>query len=270
MKTLSLLLLGGTVLHMLAAGPAEAVTVTYELTIFEGNESETFEGEVRLVEEAPNSSGTPSASFLINGDKPATTLVGQVDEAFEFAGNTVTGLTFSNVLDPISTVAFGVTDNGAPSDFALSVFGLAIAPPLTGPAELTSSIIATCSDADGAGGSNGGPGCAYSPIGGNPSVASYDINGIIVAPLDINPGEIIDGLAGAGTLFMATTTIDCSVAPYAPACTTMSHSIAFTGPGGGDSLTFNSRLEINAIPAPLTLGLLSAGLFALGCFTRRR
>jgi hypothetical protein len=272
-KTLKLLLLGGTALGMLAASPAAAVTITYELTIFEGNESQTFEGEVRLQEEDGNgivNGNIPAPLNAGTGDKPQTTLVGRVDEVFQFAGNTVTGLTFSNVLDPISTVALAVTDFGAPSIFALSVFGLAILPTITGPADLMSSIVATCTDADGAGGSAGGAGCTYSPIGGNPTVAAYDINGIFVPALDINPGETIDGVAGAGAVFSAMTTINCGLAPYAPACATMSHTIGFVGPGGGDTLTFNSRLEIFAVPAPLTIGLLGAGLFALGCATRRR
>jgi hypothetical protein len=265
MKTLVSMLCAGVASVLLTTTPAMAVTISYELTIFEGNESEIFEGQVVLQEES-NGDVAPSASSAVNGNKPQTTLVGKVDSDFVFKDNRVTGLSFTNILDPVSTVTFGVTDVGASSIFALSVFGLGIVPSLTGMAELTSSIQATCSDADQAGGS-GGAGCAYSPAPGESRIAQYDINGLFIPALDLNPGEILDGTSVTGTLFTAMTSIDCGAAPYAPACTTMSHSIAFTGPGGGDSMTFRSRLEIVAaapsVPEPGTIALAGLGLVGL-------
>ena len=269
-------LMGGAAVGLLAASPSLAAPVVFGEVTIDGEVFEfrtTLEPEPQIepfviVDEPGNGNGSENGNGDVKSDDVFSGSVNVGD--FQTDNGAITNLTFTNILDPVSNVAFGVTDFGAPSVFALAVFGLAIAPPIPGLALVESSIVATCSDGpDAPVGS-----CPTAPVAPATHIASYDINGLVLPALDLNPGEVIDtsgaGGIGLGAVFTASTVIDCFALFGAGGCTTMSHAIAFVGPGGGDAVTYNSRLEITGIPEPLTLASFAGGLLALGGMALRR
>lgn len=172
-----------------------------------------------------------------------------------------------SLLDPVQTLVLGVTDAGAPSEFAVAL-SVPLAPPILRKASFSLTLFGSCTDgaADGCGITPG----TIVPI--PPAIAGYFVNAFAnvvgtrgAAAANATPGGNFPSVNPWSTL---TGVFNCGA--IVGGCTTFDTIIDITGSGGGDSIGLTARFQIDPIPMPATLMLLGVGLLGAAGFTWRQ
>lgn len=186
-------------------------------------------------------------------------LAGEGNQTLTFDnGDTVYSTGLQALFDPVITAAIGVVDFGEPSSFAVAV-AAPLSPPITTAAVGSLTISGSFVDAGGDGGS-------ATPFL-SPKIAQATIEGVGVA--DAGPAVNFATPGDTYGPFSAFYNYDCTLLPDGQ-CDSFDLQIAFTGSGGGDSISFTARHEITPVPIPSTMLLFGTGLIGLARFRRKK
>jgi hypothetical protein len=180
-------------------------------------------------------------------------------QTLNFAGGdevSTNGTSFT-LFDPVITLAGGVVDFGAPSNFTF-MSASPLAPPITTLA--TGLLTISGSFADGA--SDGG---SWAPFA-YPLIAQATIENSGVA--DAGPAAVFATPGDVYGPFNVPYNFDCTALGDGQ-CDSFDVQVSFTGSGGNDAFSFTARHEIN-VPEPTTAALVGLGLVAMAVARRNR